>query len=265
VRAGEGATLVVVENGRPSAEPAGDGRHLVPDIGAEQVGQLVGVTGLESGEVAAQQFGVQVGRGDDAVLVGQGTGDGQARPLQQASHGGDRDIEDARDFGRAERGDLDEKQHGALPGRQDLVGGDQRQPRAVAQRDDRRWVVGPVEQPGGRRGLQPRGRVQPRQVGMPRVDGTPESRWQDPSVGAGQGRQAHVGGDAVQPGPQRRAPVEPRVAAPGTHEGLLDEVLRVLVGAKHPVTVREQLTPVRVGQLGELAELGNGGAAVTRH
>jgi hypothetical protein len=74
-------------------------------------------------------------------------------------------------------------------------------------------------------------------------------RSSSPAVGAGCS-------DAVQPGPQRRAPVEPRVAAPGAHEGLLDEVFRVLVRAKHAVAVREQLTPVHVGQLGELGELG---------
>jgi len=69
----------------------------------------------------------------------------------------------------------------------------------------------------------------------------------------------------------RRPAVEPLVAAPGAHESLLDEVLRVLVRAQHPVAVREQLTPVHVGQVGEVGEvgrlsgLGDGGAVVTRH
>ena len=64
--------------------------------------------------------------------------------------------------------------------------------------------------------------------------------------------QAGVGGDPVEPGAQRRAVLERVVAPPRAQVGLLHQVLGVVDRAHHPVAVREQLAPVRVGEAGEV-------------
>jgi hypothetical protein len=75
-------------------------------------------------------------------------------------------------------------------------------------------------------------------------------RQHTPGVG-GQGVQAGVGGDPVQPGPEAGTALELLAAAPGPQHGLLDQVLGVLEGAEHPVAVHLQLPPVPLGQRGE--------------
>src|ERR1700730_852255 len=57
--------------------------------------------------------------------------------------------------------------------------------------------------------------------------------------------QAGAGGDPVEPGPQGRPLLEPVVGAPGTQVGLLHQILGIVHRAEHPVTMREQLAPVR--------------------
>ena len=64
--------------------------------------------------------------------------------------------------------------------------------------------------------------------------------------------EAGVGGDAVQPGPQRRAALEAGPGAPRLGERLLHEVLGVLEVAEHAVAVHPQLAPVRLDQRREL-------------
>ncbi len=84
-------------------------------------------------------------------------------------------------------------------------------------------------------------------------------RRTDRCVGGGWGRQvhrpgatvapvqhveAHVGGDAVQPRPERRSALEAVVAAPGAHHGLLHRILGFERGSEHAVAVRGELPPV---------------------
>src|SRR5690349_9275334 len=56
----------------------------------------------------------------------------------------------------------------------------------------------------------------------------------------------------MQPGPQRRPALEIAVGPPGPDEGLLHLVLGVVDRAEHPVAVRQQLGPERLGQPREL-------------
>ena len=66
-----------------------------------------------------------------------------------------------------------------------------------------------------------------------------------------QGVQRAVGGDPVQPGPDRRALLELLEAAPRGEQRLLEQVLGVLRRADDPVDVQLELAPVGVGQLAE--------------
>ena len=61
---------------------------------------------------------------------------------------------------------------------------------------------------------------------------------------AGQLVEADVGGDPVQPRPQRRPALEVRQPAPGAHHRLLHRVLGVEGRAEHPVAVAGQLAAV---------------------
>ncbi len=75
--------------------------------------------------------------------------------------------------------------------------------------------------------------------------------WQHPPVSPGQGRQAPIGSDPVQPGAYRGPALETAVGAPGPQVRLLDQILGVLDRAEHAVAVREQLPPQRLGVLDE--------------
>src|SRR5206468_11189869 len=56
----------------------------------------------------------------------------------------------------------------------------------------------------------------------------------------GEGVEAHVGGDAIEPGPQGRAAVESVETSPGAHHRLLDGVVRIERRAEHAVAVPRQ-------------------------
>ena len=55
--------------------------------------------------------------------------------------------------------------------------------------------------------------------------------------------EAHIGGDAVEPGTGAGAPLEAVAGPPGTHHGLLDGVVGVEPGPEHAVAVGGQLPP----------------------
>ena len=78
----------------------------------------------------------------------------------------------------------------------------------------------------------------------------PRRGRQPPSLVA-QRVQAAVGGDPVEPGAHRRAPLELVKPAPGRQQRLLKEVLGVLQRAEDPVAVQLELAAIRVGQLPE--------------
>ena len=71
------------------------------------------------------------------------------------------------------------------------------------------------------------------------------------SAGRAKRIETSVGGDPVEPGADRGAPLEVSQALPGGQQRLLQGVLGVLQGSEHPVAVRLQLSAVRFGQLAE--------------
>ena len=153
----------------------------------------------------------------------------------------------------AEPEDVAQDEHRDLAGRQDLQRGHERQG------DGSR---------SARSG--PPGRAARRAAPSRRASGNGSSQTTSPSrVGSGgstsgtshalAGRrlgraarvEAPVGGDAVEPGAERRAPLEPVEAPPGGQQRVLQRVLGVLERAEHPVAVHLQLAAVRLGQLPE--------------
>ena len=102
-------------------------------------------------------------------------------------------------------------------------------------------------QQGVRAGLQPGHLAVPGRLGrLERGD-----RRRRPPPGLAPCVQAAVGGDPVQPGPQRGPAFETGQAAPGREQGLLHHVLGILNRAEHPVAVNLQLAPVWLGELAE--------------
>jgi hypothetical protein len=63
--------------------------------------------------------------------------------------------------------------------------------------------------------------------------------------------EASVGGDAVEPRPQRAAALELRQPAPGAQERVLEGVVGVVDRAEHPVAVRVELLAVELHELAE--------------
>jgi hypothetical protein len=87
------------------------------------------------------------------------------------------------------------------------------------------------------------------------------------AVALAQHVEAAVGGDGVQPGPQRGAALELLEPAPGGQQRLLQQVLGVLERAEDPVAVQLQLAAVGAGQLGKralVAALGAGEAVAAQ-
>ncbi len=160
--------------------------------------------------------------------------------LQGAVGRGDAGAERRGGLARRPAEDVAGDQRGALPRRQDLERGQERQ-RDGLPRDGHRLGLlvarrGLVEQPVGV-GLQPR------HLGMRVRRGPPGA--------APEHVQADVGGDPVQPGAELRPAVEAGPAAPGLQERLLHRVLGLVERGQHPVAVDVQLTPVPFGQGGE--------------
>ena len=141
---------------------------------------------------------------------------------------------------------LAQDQDGALPRRQVLQRGDERQPDRL-----------PRDRPLGRIGvlrhhlpvehrLDPR-RARPaagQRVLHRRVRRAGQVHRQRPPLPAGQLVEADVGGDPVQPGAQRRPALEVGQPAPGAHHRLLHRVLGVEGRPEHPVAVAGQLAAV---------------------
>jgi hypothetical protein len=99
-------------------------------------------------------------------------------------------------------------------------------------------------------------RLQPREVGRRERPGA-ELRRRDSLVGDQAARpaledsQTGVGGDAVEPGAERRiAPIRGS-SLPGPQECLLECILRILERAEHPVGVNLELAAVALDELGE--------------
>jgi hypothetical protein len=63
--------------------------------------------------------------------------------------------------------------------------------------------------------------------------------------------EAGVGRDPIEPGAERRTPVESAAASPRAKKRLLDRVLCILERAEHPVGVHPELAAIAFGELGE--------------
>jgi hypothetical protein len=95
-------------------------------------------------------------------------------------------------------------------------------------------------------GLEPYDLAEPGRLGrgdVPRHGGSP--------AGRAMRVEAPVGGDPVEPGADRGAPLESSEALPGSQQRVLEGVLGVLEGSEHPVAVHLQLPAVRLGQRSE--------------
>jgi hypothetical protein len=173
--------------------------------------------------------------------------------VQRAVGGGHAQVELGRGLLGRPAGHVPQDQHRPLRRGQVLQRGQERQLDGLPGRDRSAGLVlgrgGRLQQAIGER-LQPRD-VRAGRQGRARIRRRPQVRGQDPPGAPVDRIEAGVGGDPVEPGPQRRAALEPGEVAPGAQERLLHQVLGVLDRAEHPVAVHPQLAPVRLHQLGE--------------
>ena len=186
-----------------SAQPEIERRHRLRRVLVDQRGQRVDVVTLERGDVALEQLAVdlldRIGRGHVVRL------DRRARALQGAVHRGDGCLEQLGDLARLPAQHLREDQRGALPGRQVLQRGDERQAHRLAL--DRR-VLGQVRV---------RDRLQPHDFGGHvqvldhRRAGRAEVHRPRAPLAPAQHVETDVRRDPVEPRPQRRASLEPVV------------------------------------------------------
>nr|BFE69445.1 hypothetical protein GCM10020092_027460 [Actinoplanes digitatis] len=176
-------------------------------------------------------------------------------PLQRAVHGVDGVTEELRDVLRQPAEHVPQDQHGP------------RARREVLDRDQVRQLDGlPRDGDGLRLVRAGRGQL---------VEQPVRVRLQPPHLAAGRGLraalgeqvQAGVGGDPVQPGPERRPALEGLPPPPGAQERLLHGVLGVLERPQHPVAVHVQLPPVPLHQSRErrLADLAHFQPRVRTH
>ena len=175
-----------------------------------------------------------------------------ARPLERAVDRLDGRAQHVGHLARAEPEDVAQDQDGELAGGQDLQGGHEGQRdglgRLVAGLRSGRHVHRALEERVGI-GLEPHDLAEPGRRGrfhpgyVPLLGRAPAGR---PAR-----VQAPVGGDPVEPGADRGAPLEAGEALPGGQQRVLQGVLGVLQGAQHPVAVHLELAAVRLGQLAE--------------
>jgi hypothetical protein len=105
-------------------------------------------------------------------------------------------------------------------------------------------VVGRVQHPVVGHRPDPRARRQRRTERRPGLGGRTQVDGAGPTLGAAQHVEAHVGGDAIEPGGQRATRrIEAGGVLPGPQQGLLDGVLGLGGCAEHPVRVPGQFHP----------------------
>src|SRR5579859_3324286 len=238
----------------PAGEPGHLRRHLEHGVLAQQSHDRRDIGVLERGGVAVEQGAVlRVGGLVNLVLVGGRLLEPLPSALQHAVHRDRCRAEKLSDLRGPPAQHVAQDQHGALPGGQVLQGGDQGQPRALPRRGDLGWIGRPGADQCVGNGLQPRN-LRPRrgQRSFGVFAWGAQARRQRPAAGVLQRAQAGVGRDPVQPGPQRRPPLEFAVRPPGTNHRLLHLVLGIVNRAQHAVAVRQQLRPERVGETREI-------------
>ena len=237
-----------------AGEPGRQRRHLEHGVLAQQLHDRGDVGVLERRGVPVEQGAVgRVGGLVNLVLVGGRLLEPRPGALQHAVHRGGRGAEQLSDLRGPPAQHVAQDQHGALPGGQVLQGGDQGQPHALPRRDDLGWIGGPGAHQRVGNGLQPRN-LRPRrgQRSFRVLARAAKAGRQRPAAAVLQRAQAGVGRDPVQPGPQRRPPLEVAVGPPGPDHGLLHLVFGIVDRAQHAVAVRQQLRPERVGETREI-------------
>ena len=204
------------------------------------------VVALEGVDVAGQEvllLGVDRGRSVGVEVDGRERG---PRALERAVDRGDARVEQLGHLGGLPAQHLAQDQHGALAGRQVLQRGDERQADRVSRGGQFGRVAVGRQHPGVGHGQDPRvlgqaGRQ--RSVGARR---RPQVHRPGPALRSPQHVEAHVGGDAIEPRPQRGAAFEAVDGLPGPHHRLLHGVLGLEARAQHPVAVGGQLPAVRL-------------------
>ena len=237
-----------------SEQPAGDvalalqpqvvRRHRQRGVVVQQRGQGRDVVALEGVDVLGRQLLLVVrARRDDVGVVEALLAERGAGPLQGAVHGRDRRVEQLGDLLGLPPQHLAQDQHGALLRRQVLQGADERQAdRLLGDGDLTGVALGDRPAVGDR--LDPRrlaARRQRRPLGHLRLA---EVHRAGPALLAAEHVEADVGGDPVEPRPQRRPALERVVVLPGPDHRLLHGVLGLEPGAEHPVAVGDQLAAV---------------------
>ena len=215
------------------------GRHRAADVVAQHGGEPVDVRGHAGVGEAAHQLarpGVLLAAGPVLPLGGQVLPHAGAGPLQRAVHGVDGVPEEFRDVLRRPAEHVPQDQHGPRARREVLDRDQVRQLDRLPRDGDGlrlvRVVRGQLVEQPVRVGLQPQHLAAGRGL----------------RAALGEQVQAGVGGDPVQPGPERRPPLEGLPPPPGTQERLLHGVLGVLERPEHPVAVHVQLPPVPLRQ-----------------
>jgi hypothetical protein len=224
-------------------EPQVPRRHRHDDVVPQEPGQRRHVVALEGVDVAGEQ-GLVLGAHRVVEVLEIGRGQRGPGTLEGAVHRSDGGVEQLGGFGGLPLQDLAEDEHGALARRQVLEGSDEGQ----ADRVPHRRHIGRVSIDRYHPSIGDR--LDPRLLGAVvehrRLDpgGRPEVHRTGPALGRPVHVEAHVGGDAVQPRPQRRAALEAVQAAPGGEERLLHRVLGLGSRTQHSVAVGGQLATV---------------------
>ena len=161
-----------------------------------------------------------------------------------------RGVEHLGDLGRAVPEHVAQHQHRPLAGRDPLQAGDEGEADRLLGLVAGVGPLCPVGQPleqGVGIGLEPDRLAAPGRLRRPGRAARRVHVLGPPALVA-ERVEAAVGGDPVEPGAQRGAPLEPGEPAPGREQRLLDHVLGVLERAEDSVAVQLQLAAVRIGE-----------------
>ena len=225
-------------------------RHAVGGVLPQQFDEAVEIGGLPGLHVTFEQqalFGVGL-RSTRGTALRISRCKRRAGPLQCAVDRSGRGAEQTRRLDGRPPQHVGEQQGGPLPGRQKLDRGDEGELHGLARLVPRFRTGLAVDEACK---LRVRVRLQPGDVGCGPACGRPVGgrpsgllkKAMRPRPGL-EGIEAAVGGDRVEPTADRAASVEFRPPAPGPQKGVLDEVVRLVQRAHHPVTVELELAAV---------------------
>ena len=227
-------------------EPQRERRHRELGVGTDERHERLDVVRLERLDVPAEQrllLGIDPGGVDG---LGIDLGHGGSGPLERAVDRGDRGVQQFGDLDRLPTQHLPQDQHGALAGRQVLERGDEGQADRLAGLGELGGVRDRRKHPGIGDGLNPGVLGQHGAERRSRAGRSFELHRPGPPLSAPEHVEAHVGGDPVQPRPDRGPSLERVVGPPGPNHRLLHRVLGVEAGAEHAVAVAGELTSMEL-------------------